>query len=105
MRSVKESDWKKFKNSLVKWRDRYVSKKNNKIRSILDNEGLEEIDKFWDIADFQKKEAKILQNCLDGYSRSKMFLQMVQMKNCGMITRDDLKEFSDDLQKSLKPFG
>ena len=34
----KESDWKKFKNSLDKWRERYLRWKNDEIRSMLEDE-------------------------------------------------------------------
>jgi chemotaxis methyl-accepting protein methylase len=61
---LKESDWKKFRNSLDKWRERYLKRKNDEIRAILEDNDLNETEKFWDIVDFQKNESKILRNCL-----------------------------------------
>jgi len=98
----KESDWKKFRNSLNKWRERYLKRKNDEIRAILEDNDLNETEKFWDIVDFQKNESKILENCLNGYSRSKMFLHMALMKNCEMICQEDIEEFSEELQEHLK---
>ena len=66
----KESDWKKFRNSLDKWRERYIERKNEKILAILKDKQLSETEKFWNIVGFQKAEAKKLQDCLDGISRS-----------------------------------
>lgn len=68
---AKESDWKKFRNSLDKWRERYLKWKNGEIRAILEDNNLTETEKYWDIVHFQKNESKKLRNCLDGYSRSK----------------------------------
>ena len=100
----KESDWKKFRNSLDKWRERYLKWKNSEIRSILEDKNRNETEKFWDIVEFQKKESKKLHDCLDGYSRSKMTLHMALMNRYGMIGQDDLDEFSEELQKYLKEF-
>lgn len=98
----KESDWKNFRNSLDKWRERYLKRKNDEIRGILEDKNLSETEKFWDIADFQKTESKILRNCLDGYSRSKMALHMALMHKYEMIYQEDIVEFSEELHELLK---
>ena len=98
----KESDWKKFRNSLDKWRENYLKRKNEEIRAILEDENRSETEKFWDIVDFQKEESKVLRNCLDGYSRSKMSLHMALMKKYEMICQEDIEEFSEELQEYIK---
>jgi wyosine [tRNA(Phe)-imidazoG37] synthetase (radical SAM superfamily) len=98
----KESDWKKFKNSLDKWRERYLKRKNDEIRAILKDNDLDETEKFWNIVDFQKNVSKILRNCFDGYSRSRMSLHMALMKKFEMIYQEDIEEFSKELQEHLK---
>ena len=98
----KESDWKKFRNSLDKWRERYLQRKNEEIGAILQNHDLSETEKFWDIVEFQKTESNILRNCLDGYSRSRMTLHLALMKKHEMIGQEDIKEFSEELQEFLK---
>ena len=97
----KESDWKKFRGSLDKWRERYLKRKNGEIRAILENDDLSETEKFWDIVGFQKKESRKLRDCLNGYSRSRMSLHMALMKRYKMIEEDDIKEFSNELQELL----
>jgi hypothetical protein len=101
----KESDWKKFRNSLDKWRERYLKRKNDEIRAILENDGLNETEKYWNIVDFQKRESKILRDCLDGFSRSRMSLHMALMKRFEMIYQEDLEEFSKELQEHLNNIG
>jgi hypothetical protein len=98
----KESDWKKFRNSLDKWRERYLKRKNDEIQAILEDNNLSATENFWDIVEFQKNESKILRNCLDGYSRSKMTLHMALMKRYEMISQEDIEEFSEELQEFLK---
>ena len=100
----KESDWKKFRNSLEKWRETYLKRKNNEIRSILEDNNLNETEKFWNIVDFQKKESKILRDCLNNFSRSNMLVHMAIMKKYGMICKEDIEEFSEELQKLLEDF-
>jgi protein-tyrosine phosphatase len=99
---AKESDWKKFRNSLDKWRELYLKRKNDEVRVILEDKNLNETEKFWGIVDFQKNESKVLRNCLDGYSRSNMFLHMALMKKYKMICKEDIEEFSEELQEYMK---
>ena len=102
MSKPKESDWKKFRNALEKWRERYLARKNDDIRSILNDAKRNETEKFWDMVAFQKKEAKILRECLDGYARSNMFMHMLMMKRYGMIDEKDLIDFSQELRETLQ---
>ena len=98
----KESDWKKFRNSLDKWRELYLKRKNDEIRAILEDNNRDETDKFWDIVEFQKNESIKLRDCLDDISRSKMTLQMALMKRYEMVCQKDMEEFSEELQEFLK---
>ncbi|MGM0428082.1 MAG: hypothetical protein ACQEQ7_12695 [Thermodesulfobacteriota bacterium] len=102
MMKPKESDWKKFRDSLDKWRERYLKRKNAEIRAILDDNNVSETEKFWDIVDFQKKELKKLRDCLDDTSRSNMILQMALMKRYEMIGQEEIAAFSEELQNILK---
>jgi hypothetical protein len=97
----KESDLKRFKNSLVKWRERYIKWKNDEIRLILEDTKRTETDIFWDIVKFQDKEVKKLHECLDNYSRSNMILHMAHMIKYKMIGEEDIVEFSEELQEFL----
>jgi hypothetical protein len=98
----KESDWKRFRDSLDKWKERYLKRKNAEISAILENKDWSETNKFWEIVEFQKAESKILRNCLDGLSRSNMTLHIALMKKVKMIDQEDIEEFSEELQDILK---
>jgi hypothetical protein len=97
-----KSDWKRFRDSLDKWREGYLKRKNGKILAILQDQNLSETEKFWNIFDFQKTESRKLRDCLDGYTKSNMTLHMALMKKCEMISQEDIEEFSTELQEVLK---
>jgi protein-tyrosine phosphatase len=48
-----------------------------------------------------KKEKKILEDCLDGHSRSGMDISMLLMLRYGMLKEEDMKGFSEELQEQL----
>ena len=97
----KESDWKKFRAMVPILRERYLAARNGPIAALLKDPKKNETERFWDAMEEMEKEAKVLRHCLDGHSRSKMWLYMLSMIRAGMMTKDDLTEFSDELQKEL----
>jgi hypothetical protein len=60
-----------------------------------------ETERFWDAMEVMEREARVLRECLDGHSRSKMWLYMLAMIRAGMLTRVDVSGFSEDLQKEV----
>lgn len=97
----KESDWKTFRKRVPEWRERYLRKKNKEIIGLLLAENKTPTEQFWDAHDRMKKEARILVDCLDGHSRSKMFWALVSMHHHGLIYDADLEEFSEQLQEEM----
>lgn len=59
-------------------------------------------EQFWNTHQRIHKEAKILQRCLDGHSRSSMMEYMALMLRYGLLTPSDLDGFSEPLQQALK---
>ena len=48
-----------------------------------------------------RKEVKTLRTCSDDISRSKMWLTLISMRGAGMLKKEDLAEFSEELQKQV----
>ena len=96
-----ESDWKKFRAMVPKLRERYLVSRNARIAALLTDPKKNETERFWDAMEEMEKEAKVLRYCLDGHSRSKMWLFMLAMARAGMLTKDDLAVFSEELQKEI----
>lgn len=96
-----EKDWKTFKVMAPELRERYLRARNEELLSILTNEQLSETERFWDVEEQAGKIAKILRSCLDGHSRSKMEFFMMVMLTQGMMTKDDLAAFSEEVRERL----
>ena len=96
-----ESDWRKFRDMVPALRERYLASRNVRISALLADPKKNETERFWAAMDVMKREARILCECLDGHSRSKMWLYMLTMIRYGMFTREDLSGFSEDLQQEL----
>ncbi len=97
-----ESDWKTFKKRVPEWRERFLLKKNEEIIGILSDESKTPTERFWDAKTRMKEEAKILVDCLDGHSRSKMEWYLFLMHRHGLIQDADLKEFSEPLRELIR---
>ncbi len=96
-----ESDWRKFREMVPQLRERYLAERNARIARIFADPKKNETERFWDALNEMEREAKILRNCLDGHSRSSMFSFMYMMLGIGMLTKEDLLQFSDELQQKL----
>ena len=96
-----ESDWKKFRDMVPKLRERYLADRNTRLAAVLVDPAKNQTQRFWDAMEEMEREAKVLRQCLDGHSRSKMWLYMLTMIRAGMLTREDVAVFSADLQKEI----
>lgn len=96
-----ESDWRKFREMVPRLRERYLADRNARLAAMLVNPGKNETQRFWDAMEEMETEAKILRQCLDGHSRSKMSLYIFMMIRAGMLTKDDAAVFSVDLQNEI----
>jgi hypothetical protein len=96
-----KSDWKIFQKRVLEWRERYLLKKNCEIVGILTDEGKTPTERFWEAKKRMKEEAKVLRDCLDGHSRSKMEGYLLLMHRHGLIQNADLIEFSEALREQV----
>jgi hypothetical protein len=96
-----ESDWKIFVKRVPEWRERYLLKKNKEIIGILTEESKTSTVRFWAAKNKMKEEAKVLIDCLDGHSRSKMQRYLLLMHHHGLLQDSDLKEFSEALRGQI----
>ena len=96
-----ESDWKKFRAMVPLLRERYLAARIGPITALLTDPKRNETERFWSAMEEMEKEAKVLRYCLDGHTRSKMWLFMLSMIRAGMLKKEDLVQFSDELQKEL----
>ena len=100
----KESDWKRFRKIVPDLREKYLAKKNSKLLKLLTNTNSTPTEQFWNTYEVMQKERKILERCLDGHSRSRMFDKMLSMRQTGMLPDEDLEPFSEKLKSDLTAF-
>jgi hypothetical protein len=96
-----ESDWKKFRAIVPMLRERFIAERNTLIAAMLADPKKTETERFWDALEKMEKEAKTLRRCLDGHTRSNMWLHMMSMRAAGMLKKADLADFSEELQKQV----
>jgi hypothetical protein len=96
-----KSDWRKFSDMVPMLRERYLTERNARIVGTLTDPNRNQTERFWNSFEMMEKEAKVLRNCLDGHSRSKMWLFVISMLRVGMLKREDLSQFSEELQREL----
>ncbi len=90
--------WKVFRKLVPDLRERYLQNINIKIKELSLAEGETETERFWNVQRFVKKEKKILEDCLDGHSRSTLIDFMLIMYRYGMLKKEDLSKFSKEFQ-------
>ena len=97
----KERDWKAFRKMVPELRERYLERHNEALKEILKNDSATPTEKFWVVEKRVNKEARILRQCLDGHSRSRMLEFMRRMYSYEMLTDLDLKGFSAETQSRV----
>lgn len=96
-----ESDWKIFRKRVPEWRERYLEEQNHRIAAMLVDGKKTPTERFWDTEKAMKAVARILVDCLDGHSRSKMEMYLCLMVRHKMIGEEDLAEFSEELRERI----
>ena len=69
-----ESDWKVYRKSVHLWRDRYLETKNEEIAAVLLDGTRSSTERFWEAKEKLERQARVLVECLDDHSRSKMLV-------------------------------
>ena len=96
---VSKSDWKLFRARIGDWQEAYMERLVKEYRDLLD--GAENAsDKFWKLEERIKKDKKHPGVMLE-LSKGNMVFDIVALINSGVITVDDLGDFSDGLKDSV----
>ncbi len=94
-----EADWKLFRSKIAVWQENYIKKLNKEYIDILSGNS-NPSEKFWElekrINNDKKHPGVVIQ-----VRRSTMIYNIATLLRDGVITKDDLEEFSDELKESL----
>lgn len=98
---MQKSDWKLICDLLPTLRERYLAEQNVRLAGLLAEPGKTDSERFWDTFQEMRRQSKVLRDCLDGYSRSSMWMNMRLMLSVGMLKPEDLALFSEELRTGL----
>jgi hypothetical protein len=96
-----EKDYKLFRKKISNWQERYMQilcKEYIEILSGNDNPSK----RFWYLEQRIKQDKKKSGVQLDSISRSDLLLNILSLLQEGVISFEDLNEFSDELKESIK---
>ncbi len=99
-----KADWKLFQSMISELRERYLKTQNERLSQNLLNEAKTPTENFWEVEKEIREQAGILQDCLDGYSKSRLVEHVMFMKSQGMILEEDLHKFSPEFQAKIQSF-
>ncbi len=95
-----KKDWKLFKDKIGIWQETYIEKINKEYILLLSGE-LPESTKFWELEKRLKIDKKRPGVCIE-LTKSNMIFDIVSLMNDGVISLENLDEFSDELKESVK---
>ena len=99
MTEISKSNWKKFRESVPEWQERYMTRLNQEYKKILDQDK-DASDNFWELADRIKKDKKSPGVIIE-YHKQDVYIDVIRLFKDGVITDDDLAEFSDDFKDTV----
>ncbi|OLR59080.1 multidrug transporter [Anaerostipes sp. 494a] len=99
---VSKSDWKLFRTRITEWQEAYMERLVKEYIDMLKETG-NASDKFWKLEERIKKDKKHPGVMLE-LSKGNMIFDIVALINSGVITKDDLAGFSNDLEEKLDFF-
>lgn len=99
-RGFTEKDWKLFRNKIADWQEAYMDRLNKEYIRLL-SEDRNPSNKFWSL-DERIKEDKKKTGVRAEMSRSNLIYNIISLINEGVISYEDLEEFSDQLKKTVR---
>ncbi len=100
MMQITEHDWKIFRKKIPDWQEAYMERLAKEYILLLQSEK-KASSKFWELEKRIKEDKKSPGVIID-MRRSTAINQIVNLLLGEVISLDDLKEFSDDLQEAVR---
>ena len=98
---ISKSDWKLYREKIAEWQENYMSRLNNEYIALLSADDKIASDKFWEL-DKRIKNDRRHPGVIIEVSKSNAVFDMVRLIRLGVITYDDLTDFSDNLKQTVK---
>ena len=98
---ITKSDWKLYREKKAEWQENYMSRLNNEYIALLNAVDKIASDKFWEL-DKRIKNDRRHPGVIIEVSKSNAVFDMVRFIRLGVITYDDLTDFSDNLKQTVR---
>jgi hypothetical protein len=95
-----KKDWKMYRNKIALWQESYMEKLIQEYMTLL-NDDLPASTKFWELEKKIKQDKKKPGVILELRKRDMLF-DIIRLINDGVITMDDLSDFTDELRENVK---
>lgn len=95
-----KKDWILYREKIPGWQEDYMKRLIRQYSEFLSSD-LPASTKFWELEERVKRDKKTPGVCIS-LSKSNMMWDIVSLIHDGVISFDDLKEFSDDLKEVVK---
>ena len=101
MYEISKKDWKLFREKLAGWQENYMEHLIKEYIKLLSKENVNASDKFWELEKRIKRDRRH-PGVLIEMRKSNAIFDMVDLIRLKVITFDDLSDFSDELQETVK---
>ena len=98
---ISKSDWKFYREKIGVWQESYMEKLNNEYNYLLSATDKKASDKFWALEKRIKNDRRHSGVIIE-MRKSNAIYDMVSLVRLGVITCEDLTDFSEDLQQAVK---
>ena len=98
---ISKSDWKFYREKIGVWQESYMEKLNNEYIDLLRATDKKASDKFWALEKRIKNDRRHPGVIIE-MRKSNAIYDMVSLVRLGVITCEDLTDFSEDLQQAVK---
>lgn len=99
---VSKKDWALFRKKVPDWQEAYMDKLNKEYIELLSGAG-NPSEKFWKLEE-RIREDKKMKGVMMDMRRSQFLYNVLCLLNEGVISKDDLEEFSDELKDAVSFF-
>lgn len=96
---ISKRDWKLFREKIGGWQEAYMERLIKEYVEMLNGDEAAST-KFWNL-DKRIKEDRRKPGVLIQLRKSEMLCKIIELIADGVITKDDLEEFSDDLKERV----
>ena len=102
-RDIPEQDWKYLRSIQEVMLEELARRINDEVREILSRDGVSENEKRGRVYDIVRRRDRIVAECFDGWSRSKMYERCWSLRTHGLLRPEHIEKLTPETQKAVAP--